>query len=59
MTEEQLKKEISEAKAEYFRAADSALEKINQKFGTGRAGFLDLLNNNAVENFSENHADKN
>lgn len=40
--------EIAEARAEYFRAADAALEKIRLRFGDGREGFLNFLNNKAV-----------
>jgi len=40
---------MTEARAEYFRAADKVLKKINQKFGTGREGFLNFLNNKDVE----------
>ena len=57
VSEEQLKEEIAEAKAKYFRAGDSALEKMRLRFGEGREGFLNLINNKDVENFSEKKSD--
>lgn len=39
------KEEIAQARAEYFRAADSALEKIRLRLGEGRSGFENFLRN--------------
>jgi len=41
--------EIARARAEYCRAADKVIEKIRLRYGEGREGFLNFLNNK-VEN---------
>jgi hypothetical protein len=42
------KEVLTVARAEYFRAANTAIEKIQLRFGEGRDGFLNFLNNNDV-----------
>lgn len=59
MDQENFTEDLTEARVEYFRAADAALEKIRLRFGTGREGFLNFLNNKDVENFSEKEPEKN
>ena len=49
--QENFSNEITEAREGYFRAADSALEKIQLRYGSGPEGFRNFLNNNnAVDN---------
>lgn len=37
--------DLAQARADYFRAADAALEKIRLRFGEGREGFENFLRN--------------
>lgn len=55
LNDSHLKADLVQAREEYFRAADSALEKVRLRFGSGRDSLLNLLSNKNVENFPENN----